>query len=70
MNSKIMTIIAIVAVVILAYFVLNTREDRTVGQKMSDAVEQLDNGVDNAARELQDRTPAEKIKDAVDDAKE
>lgn len=66
--KNIIIVLAIVALAAVAYVMLNTREQRTVGEKIDDAVGQLDNGVDNAARELEDRTPAEKIEDAVEDA--
>jgi len=72
MNSKNTQIIIAVIVVALigfvAYGAMNTPEQRSPGEKIGDAIDQLDNGVDNAARELEDRTPAERIKDEVNDA--
>jgi hypothetical protein len=50
-------ILATLAVVFLGYIVLNTPEHRTVGDKVNDAV-----------HELQDRTPAQKIKDNINEA--
>jgi len=47
---------------------LNAPDRRTPGEKVGDAIGQLDNGVDNAARELEDRTPAERGADAIRDA--
>lgn len=63
-------LIAILILIVLGvgYKVMTTPEHRTVGEKVDAAVEQLDNGVDNAARELKDRTPAERASDAVKDA--
>lgn len=62
----------VVAVVVLAiiagYYLLNTPDRRTPGDKIGDAASELSNGVDKASRELQDRTPGEKIGDAVKDA--
>lgn len=66
-KAILLTIVVIVALII-GYAAMTTRENRTVGEKVSDAVGQLDNGVDNAARELKDRTPAEKVGDAIEDA--
>ncbi len=60
--------ILLVVVAVLAYAALTTPERRTTGERIGDAVEQLDNGVDNAARELKDRTPAEKVRDSINDA--
>lgn len=64
------TSIALIAVILVALFysAMTTREHRTLGQKLDAAAGQLDNGVDNAARELKDRTPAERVKDEVKDA--
>lgn len=60
--------VLVVVIVVMAYMMMNTREDKSIGQKMDDAIGQLDNGVDNAARELENRTPAEKVVDEVKDA--
>jgi short subunit fatty acids transporter len=60
--------IIVIAIALIAYSYMTTPENRSAGQKIDAAVNQLDNGVDNAARELQDRTPAERAKDAIKDA--
>lgn len=68
-NAK--TVILVAAAIIVAvvgYIALTTRENRTVGEKVDAAISKLDSGVDDAARELKDRTPAEKIKDEIKDA--
>ncbi len=68
-DTKSITIAAIlIVVVIIGYLAMTTRENRSVGEKFGDAIEKMDDGVDNAARELKDRTPAEKVGDAVEDA--
>lgn len=68
-TKNFMIIAAIVIIAALAYTVMTTRENRTMGEKLDAAVEKLDDGgVDDAARELKDRTPAEKVEDAVKDA--
>ena len=41
---------------------------RGPGEKIGDAIGQLDSGVDDAARELEDRTPAERAADGIRDA--
>lgn len=61
-------VVAIVVIAALSYAVLTTPEHRTPGQKIGDAIDHLDNGLDDAARQLKDRSPAEKIKDEVKDA--
>ncbi len=69
-NKTLMVVIVALLVAILGYFVLTTPEHKTVGQKIGDAVNELPNGVDKAARQLEDRSPADKIQDAAHDAKE
>jgi hypothetical protein len=62
--------IVIVVVAIVGYHLLNAPDQRNPVQKMGDAIEQLPNGPDKAARELKDRTPGEKLGDAIKDEKE
>lgn len=69
LNAKSVSVtLVLVLVAVLAYAVMTTPEHRTPGEKIGAAVDQLDNGVDNAARELKDRTPAERLKDDIKDA--
>ena len=60
----------IVLVAIIAWVALNGPDNRSTGQRISDAAEALPNGVDNAASELGDRTPGQKVGDAVENAGE
>lgn len=65
------TIIAIVVVALLgigAYVALNQPDQRGTGEKIGDAIGKLDEGVDDAGRELEDRTPGERIQDGINDA--
>jgi hypothetical protein len=69
MNKQ--TLIAILVVAVLglgAYVVLNQPDQRSAGEKVGDAISNLDEGVDDAARELEDRTPGERLKDDINDA--
>ena len=68
-NSK--TIIGVVAAVVIigaAYAVLTMPDQRNGFEKAGDAISELPNGVDNAARQLEDRTPGEKLVDETKDA--
>lgn len=74
MNSNRATpVIVVVALVIVAglagYFILNAPDRRDAGERFGDAVDQLHNGPDKAVRELESRTPGDKLKDAVHDEK-
>ncbi len=71
MNKNTKTILGVLVVIVIAapaYGALTQPDQRTFGEKIGDAAGKLDDGLDNAARELEDRTPAERIKDGVKDA--
>jgi hypothetical protein len=67
-KKTLVTILIVAVVVLLGYMVLNQPDQRSAGEHIGDAVGKLDEGVDDAARELEDRTPAERIKDNINDA--
>lgn len=58
----------VVLLIIGGYALMTTPDDRTTGEHISDAIDNLDEGVDDAARELEDRTPAQRLSDDVEDA--
>ena len=67
--GKYALIICFVAVIgIIGYSVLNAPDQRSAGDKIDDAINELPKGVDKAARQLEDRTPADKLNDAANDA--
>jgi hypothetical protein len=66
-SRSIIVIVAVIALGFLAYGVLTMPDQRTPTDKISDAVDELPNGVDKAARELEDRTPGERIGDSIRD---
>ncbi len=61
-----MIIVIIIGVVF--YYVWNTKDPRNLGQKIGDAIEEFPNGMDKAARQLEERTPGEKLEDSTGDA--
>ncbi len=71
MNSPTTRNIAVLAVILVlalvAYSILTMPDRRTTGDKISDAVHELPNGVDKAGRQLEDRTPGQKIGDTIKD---
>lgn len=68
-QTNFLAVAAVVVLVIVGgYYVLNMPDQRSTGDKIGDAVDALPNGVDKAARELEDRSPGEKLGDAVKDA--
>jgi hypothetical protein len=66
-NRLILTALVIALLVGGGYYLLTRPDQRTGAQHIGDAIGELPNGVDKAARELKDRTPADKIHDAVKD---
>ena len=56
-------------VAVLGYYTLNAPDNRDPAQKIGDAVNELHNGPDKAARQLENRTPGDKLEDAAKDEK-
>lgn len=67
-NAKIVLgVVATAFLVVFAYGLLTMPDQRSTGERVGDAIGQLENGVDDAARELEPRTPGERIRDEWDD---
>lgn len=58
----------LVVLSLVAYRVLNAPDQRNATEKVGDAIHELTNGAEKAARQLENRTPAEKLDDAAEDA--
>lgn len=67
-SNSIIALAIVVILAILAYGFLTMPDRRSGTEKLGDAIHELPNGADKAARQLEDRTPGEKIGDAVKDA--
>ena len=67
-NNYFITALGLIVVAGIGYYILTAPDNRTAGDKIGDAINELPNGVDKAARQLEDRTPAEKLGDAAEDA--
>ncbi len=68
--KTLMVFVAIVVVAFLAYGALTMKDNRSTTDRIGDAVHELPNGVGAASRELEDRTPGQKLGDAVKDTGE
>jgi hypothetical protein len=69
-NKKIIPAVVIgLLVALIGYYVLNAPDRRDPGQKIGDAINELHNGPEKAARQLESRTPGDKLQDAVQDEK-
>lgn len=71
-NDNTKTIIAILVVIVLAiagYYMLNAGDNRTAGEKIGDAVDNVQEGnMDGAVNSLKDRSPAQKMGDSIEEA--
>lgn len=67
-GKRVAAVAVIVLVAILAFYILNAPDNRSTGDKIGDAIDALPDGVDKAARQLENRTPADKLVDAAKDA--
>jgi len=69
-NPKPNAVMAVIIIAILAavmYAFLTMPDRRTGSEKIGDAIHDLDKGPEKAARQLEDRTPGQKLGDAVKD---
>lgn len=67
-NKGLLIVVLVIAALLLAYGGFTMVEPRTLPEKLSDAYDELPKGVDKAARQLEDRTPVQKLGDTVRDA--
>jgi len=65
--KSLLTVGIFTVIILVGYYVFTAPDRRNAGEKISDAISALPNGVDKAARQLENRTPAEKLKDAAKD---
>jgi len=67
-NKTLLAILVIVIVAVLGYYLLNGPDRRSTGERIGDAVDTLPQGVGKAADQLGDRSPGQKVGDALHDA--
>jgi len=66
-NNGLITLIIFIVIAVALYGILTMPDNRTGTERLGDAIHELPQGVDKAARQLEDRTPGEKVGDAVKD---
>ena len=70
-SRTLLLLILLVVLVIGVVYVLNLPDQRSGGEKIGDAIDNLSEGdLKNAGRALEDRTPGERLKDTANDIKE
>jgi hypothetical protein len=65
LNKTLIGLIVVALIAALAWSLATMPDRRSTGQRIGDAVDALPDGVDKAADQLGDRTPAERIGDSV-----
>jgi len=66
-GKTLLIIIAIAAIIILGYNFLTMRDNRSTTDRVGDAVHALPQGLGKASEQLEDRTPGQKLGDAIKD---
>ena len=69
-HFRLLMVIAAMVVLAIVYSVLTMPDQRTPVERMGDAMVELPDNPKGAARQLQKRTPGEKLEDAIEDAGE
>ena len=70
-NLKILiSFLIIITLGVIGWGFLTMPDNRSTGQRVGQAIDELPNGVDKAAKKLESRTPGEKIGDAIKDTGE
>lgn len=67
LTRNLLIVVGIAVIGGLIYAVATMPDQRTTTEKVGDAIHELPKGVDKAGRELEDRTPGEKLGDAIKD---
>ncbi len=67
-NKTLLAVLVIVIIAVFGYYLMNGPDRRTTGERIGDAVDTLPQGLGKASDQLGDRTPGQKMGDAVHDA--
>ena len=59
--------VVLIAAGVLVYALLTMRDERSFGEKIDDVVSELPESLSKAGRQLESRTPGEKLGDAIKD---
>ncbi len=67
MTRNLFILVVVLALAVVGYAVLTMPDHRSTTEKVGDAIHDLPKGVDKAGRQLEERTPGQKIGDAIKD---
>ena len=66
-SRNVLLAIGVIVLAFLAYIIMTTPDQRSMSEKVGDAIHDLPQGVDKASRQLEDRTPGQKLDDTIKD---
>lgn len=69
-TTSIATVGILLLILVIGYFLWTSPDRRNTGEKIGDALNELQKGSANAVQKLENRTPGEKIQDVAKDMKE
>lgn len=69
-TRNVIILVVIIAVAFVAYAIMTMPDRRDGAERIGDAIHELPQGLDKATRQLEDRTPAQKLGDKIEDAGE
>jgi len=67
MGKTIAIVLFVIVIAISGYYILNAPDNRNAAEKVGDAIHELPQGADKAGRQLESRTPGEKLEDGAKD---
>jgi len=66
-GKTLLAMLVVLAIAVLGYNFLTMKDNRSTTDRVGDAVHALPQGLDKASEQLEDRTPGQKLGDAVED---
>jgi hypothetical protein len=67
LSKQIIIVIVVIVLGVIGYGLLTMPDHRTTTERIGDAIHDLPQGADKASRQLEDRTPRQKLGDAIKD---
>ena len=67
-KGNLLTTVVLITIFLVGYYIWNAPDKRNFSNKVEDAIHELPNGGEKAARQMKDRTPGKKLQDTAEDA--
>ena len=66
-TKMVVTVVVIIVIGVIGYSIMTMPDKRSTVEKIGDAIHEMPQGAEKAERQLEDRTPGQKLGDAVKD---